>query len=385
MHPTGTPAPERRDAAPAATATATATTYRDAGVDLAAAGDAVGRIAALARTTLAAGPAGGPIGHFGGTYRLPAGPEQVLVASADGVGTKLKLAFALGGAAHARVGADLVNHCVNDVLALGARPLFFLDYVAAGRLDPGTLERLVGGMAEACRDNGLALIGGETAEMPGFYAEGEYDVAGFIVGTVAPAALVDGSAVRAGDVLIGLASGGLQTNGYSLARRVLGLTGDHEVDRRLLARPLPGGGGETVGEALLRPHRSFLPAVLPLLGEGLLRGMAHITGGGLLDNLPRMLPAGLAAELDPSAWTTPAIFDLLVEEGGITPAERYRAFNMGIGFVLAVAPEAVDGIQGRLAAGGAAPAVVGRVVPRAGDGAAVRGLVGNSDGGERDA
>ena len=363
----------------------TATTYRDAGVDVDAANAAVDRIARLARSTFGGGPDGGaalPVGHFGGAYRLPAGPDRILVASADGVGTKLKLAFVLGGAAHARVGADLVNHCVNDVLALGARPLFFLDYVAMGRLDPDALEGVVGGITAACRDNGVALIGGETAEMPGFYADGEYDVAGFIVGEVAPEAVVDGSAIRAGDVLIGLASDGLHTNGYSLARRILGLTGDPAVDRRLLARPLPGAD-ETLGEALLRPHRSYLPAVRPLLARGLIRGMAHVTGGGLVDNVPRMLPADLAAEFDRTAWVVPPILSYLVEAGGVEPAERYRVFNMGLGFVLAVAPgdvaEALSGL-------GADAAVVGRVVPRGGAAfPGTRGLFEATGGGKPDA
>ena len=375
MHPRGTEAAGADQAA-------TGTTYRQAGVDIDAATAAVDRIARLARSTFGAGDqVGHPVGHFGGTYRLPAGDDRLLVASADGVGTKLKLAFVLGGTAHARVGADLVNHCVNDILALGARPLFFLDYVAMGRLEPTTLAALVGGMAGACRENGLALIGGETAEMPGVYADGEYDVAGFIVGEVAPQAAIDGSAVRAGDALIGLASDGLQTNGYSLARHVLGLTGGHEVDGRLLAAPL-AGTGESLGEALMQPHRSYLPAVRPLIERGLVRGMAHITGGGLIDNLPRMLPSDLAAELDPSAWSVPPIIDHLVRVGQVPPRDRYRVFNMGLGFVLAVAPSDVPEALATLAHH-AEPAarVIGRVVPRgAGASAPVRGVFGQIDG-----
>jgi phosphoribosylformylglycinamidine cyclo-ligase len=349
------------------------TTYRDAGVDVDAAGSAVARIARLAESTVGGDGGGWPIGHFGGVYRLPAGGDRLLVASADGVGTKLKLAFALGGEAHARVGADLVNHCVNDILALGARPLFFLDYVAMGRLDPTTLETLVAGMSAACRESGLALIGGETAEMPGFYTDGEYDVAGFIVGEVAPDVAIDGAAMREDDVLIGLPSLGLHTNGYSLARRILGMTGDGETDRALLAEPLPGGAGETIGEGLMRPHPSYLAAVRPLLDAGLVRGMAHVTGGGLVDNVPRMLPAGLAAAFDPAAWETPPIFDLLVRRGRVSAAERYRVFNMGIGFVLAVAPD--DAAAALALLGGRDAAVIGRVVPRAdGEGPAIRGL-----------
>jgi phosphoribosylformylglycinamidine cyclo-ligase len=310
---------------------------------------------------------------------LPAGGDRILVASADGIGTKLKLAFALGGMAHHRVGADLVNHCVNDILALGARPLFFLDYVAMGRLEAATLEALVGGMAEVCQENGLALIGGETAEMPGLYAAGEYDAAGFIVGEVAPNATIDGSAVREGDVLVGLPSGGLQTNGYSLARRIVGLTGEGDEDRRRLAAPLPGGGGESVGEALMGPHRSFLPAMRPLLERGLVRGMAHVTGGGLIDNVPRMLSPKLAAEIDPRTWRAPPIFAYLVRGGRVSPVERYRAFNMGIGFVAAVAPDDAEEALSALAGSGAV--AVGRVVSRGGEAApAVRGLTDDDDG-----
>jgi phosphoribosylformylglycinamidine cyclo-ligase len=322
-----------------------ATTYRDAGVDIDAATAAVDRLKSHAHATFATASAdAAPIGHFGGVYRLDAGPDRFLVASADGIGTKLKVAFVLGGEAHARVGADLVNHCVNDILACGARPLFFLDYVAMGQLDGVVLESLVGGMAQACRENGLALIGGETAEMPGLYAVGEYDAAGFIVGMVEPDAYIDGRAVRAGDRLIGLPSAGLHTNGFSLARRIVGLSGDAETDRALLAQALPGGAGESVGAALMTPHLSYAPEILPLIERGLVHGMAHITGGGLLDNVPRMLPEGLAASFDPSTWTATAnpIFAYLVDRGNVPVAEQYRAFNMGLGFVFAVAPDDVD-------------------------------------------
>ena len=352
--------------------------YRDAGVDIDAATAAVSRIKARAAVTLGGGLAA-PVGHFGGMYRLPAGPDRILVASADGVGTKLKLAFVLDGDAHARVGADLVNHCVNDILALGARPLFFLDYVAMGRLDPATLDALVGGMASACAEQGLALIGGETAEMPGLYAPGEYDVAGFIVGEVAPDAVVDGSAIRAGDILVGLPSDGLHTNGYSLARRIFGLSGDSEEDRRRLERPLPGGDNETIGAALMRPHRSYLAAVMPLVQQGLVRGMAHITGGGLPDNLPRILPQGVAADLDPASWPRQPIFDELIRAGALAEDERYRVFNMGIGFVLVVNPDRVPEVLAAIPDA----LVIGRVGVTEGDNRPlVRGLV---DGGAPDA
>lgn len=319
-----------------------AVTYRDAGVDIDAANAALERVKAHAQGTFGSADAA-PIGHFGGVYRLGAGPDRLLVASADGIGTKLKIAFLLGGESHARVGADLVNHCVNDILACGARPLFFLDYVAMGQLDGEVLEALVGGMATACRENGLALIGGETAEMPGLYAVGEYDAAGFIVGMVEPNAYIDGSAVRAGDTLIGLPSVGLHTNGFSLARRIVGLSGDAEADRALLAQPLPGGNS-SVGAALMAPHPSYANDLLPLIDRGVVHGMAHITGGGLLDNVPRMLPDGLAASFDRSTWAVNQIFDFLVSRGNVPVAEQYRAFNMGLGFVFAVAPDDADSV-----------------------------------------
>lgn len=319
------------------------TSYRDAGVDIDRAARSLGAIAGFARSTANAGTSG-EIGHFGGIYRLPAGADRLLIASADGIGTKIKLAFVLGGEAHRRVGGDLVNHCVNDILACGARPLFFLDYIAMGEIDPGALEGLVEGMAAACAANGAALIGGETAEMPGLYAPGEYDAAGFIVGEVAPSDFIDGSTVQAGDALIGLPSAGLHTNGFSLARLIVGLAGDKEHDRLLLEKPLPDGNGETVGAALLAPHLSYFPRVYPLVQQGMVRGIAHITGGGLLDNLPRMLPNGVVAVLDQSSWTVNPVFSYLVETGNVEARERYRAFNMGIGMVLAVRPQDVPGV-----------------------------------------
>ncbi len=352
------------------------TSYRQAGVDIDAANASVARIADMARATFGSGAAR-PIGHFGGTFHLAAGGDRMLVASADGIGTKLKLAFILGDEAHARVGADLVNHCVNDILTLGARPLFFLDYVAMGSLDRDTLERLVGGMADACRANGVALIGGETAEMPGMYADGEYDAAGFIVGEVAPDAAIDGTAVRAGDVLIGLPSSGLHTNGYSLARAIVGLTGDLAADRERLGAPLPGDEDISLGAALLAPHLSYLAAVSPLLATGQIHGMAHITGGGLVDNVPRMLPDGLAAEFDPGTWAAPPVFAYLCEQGNVATAERYRAFNMGLGFVLAVAASEAAAVLAELNPADAGARIVGQIVARPNTtGPAVLGLPG---------
>src|SRR5690348_7509797 len=260
-----------------------ATDYRSAGVDIEAGNEVVRRIRGLARGTFTPGVIS-EIGSFGGLFGLSAAAlrDPVLVASADGVGTKLRVAFLTG--VHDTVGRDLVNHCVNDILVQGARPLFFLDYLATGRLDPDVAVKIVEGLARACRENGCALLGGETAEMPGFYAEGEYDVAGFIVGAVERDRIVDGRAIAPGDVLIGLPSSGLHTNGYSLARTIV-------FDRlRLCVRDRVDALGRTVGEALLEPHRTYLHLVTPLLETRVIKGMAHITGGGITDNLPRVLP-----------------------------------------------------------------------------------------------
>ncbi len=305
--------------------------YKDAGVDIDAKMSAIDRFKESARATLGTGA--GPIGHFGGTYLIPSGPDRILVASADGVGTKLKLAFALGGDAHAGVGRDIVNHCVNDILALGASPLFFLDYFATGKLDPDVAAQVVGGVADSCLANGMALLGGETAEMPDMYPDGEYDLAGFIVGGVEPDRIVDGSKIEAGDAVIGFPSTGLHTNGYSLARRIAGLTGERDADLAILNRTHLADG-VTLGAALMAPHRSYLSEIRPLLDAGVVRGMAHITGGGLKDNLPRSLPAGCIARIDPSTWSHPPVFDYLIERGHVASEEQFRAFNMGIGFVV---------------------------------------------------
>jgi len=304
--------------------------YRQSGVDIDAGNEAVRRIKTLARGTYTPGVVSG-VGSFGGLFALdPSVPDPVLVASADGVGTKLKLAFMTG--VHDTIGVDLVNHCVNDILVQGARPLFFLDYLATGRLSPHVAEQIVRGMAAACSANGCALLGGETAEMPGFYQPGEYDVAGFIVGLVSRSRIIDGRGIAAGDVLIALPSSGLHTNGYSLARRivfdVLGLRADSHVPEL----------GETVAEALMRPHRSYLPDIAPLLDRGSIKGMAHITGGGITENLPRILPEGRHFSLDRKSWTVPPLFTWLQRAGGIDDEEMFRALNMGVGLLIVASP-----------------------------------------------
>jgi phosphoribosylformylglycinamidine cyclo-ligase len=305
--------------------------YRASGVDIDAGNEAVRRIKALARSTYTEGVVSG-VGSFGGLFALdPAIEAPVLVASADGVGTKLKVAFMAG--VHNTIGADLVNHCVNDILVQGARPLFFLDYLATGRLAPEVAEQIVLGMADACRANGCALLGGETAEMPGFYAPGEYDVAGFIVGVVSKPGIVDGRRIVPGDVLVALPSSGLHTNGYSLARRIAFDELKLGVDSYVEAL------GETVGQALLRTHRSYLPEVLPVLDRGWIKGMAHITGGGITENLPRTLPDGCGFSLDRDSWRVPPVFQWLQRAGQLDDAEMFRAFNMGVGLIAVCAPE----------------------------------------------
>src|SRR5687768_15307922 len=309
--------------------------YKAAGVDIDAGTETVRRIRALARSTFTSGVLS-DIGSFGSLFQLEPGRfrEPVLVSSADGVGTKLKIAFLLNR--HDTVGTDLVNHCVNDILVQGAEPLFFLDYLATGRLSPDVAEAIIGGMAAACRENGCALLGGETAEMPGFYADGEYDIAGFIVGAVAKERLITGRAIVAGDVLVGVPSSGLHTNGYSLARRIvfehLGLTVDSHVPEL----------GRTLGDVLLEPHRTYLPIVQPLLEGGRIKGMAHITGGGITDNLPRVLPHGTAAIVDVASWEVPPIFRWLQRNGRVPAEDIMRTFNMGLGLIIVTARDKAE-------------------------------------------
>jgi phosphoribosylformylglycinamidine cyclo-ligase len=298
--------------------------YAAAGVNIDTAASIKSIIKGLARSTAVPGVLS-EIGLFGGLFQLQGYKEPVLVASTDGVGTKLTIAALLGR--HGSVGIDLVNHCVNDIFTCGASPLFFLDYIAMGKLIPTQVESIVAGMVEACRETGCALIGGETAEMPGIYAPGDYDVVGFIVGAVERPSILTGAAIITGDVLIGLPSSGLHTNGYSLARKVF------EVESRpsVLDSYYPEVGC-TLGEALLVPHRSYYHLLKPLLP--LLKGMAHITGGGIPENLPRILPPTRAARIDSRSWPVPPLFSLIQQKGRISRREMFRVFNMGIGMIL---------------------------------------------------
>jgi phosphoribosylformylglycinamidine cyclo-ligase len=301
--------------------------YSDAGVDIDAATRATRRIRQLAQQTFNDRTLS-DIGSFGGMFdgAFPQLKQPVLVASADGVGTKLKIAFLTG--IHNTVGRDLVNHCVNDILVQGARPLFFLDYIATGKLIPVTVAAIVEGIARGCSENGCVLLGGETAEMPGFYGEGEYDVAGFIVGVVDRDKVIDGKSITEGDVLLGLPSVGLHTNGYSFARKLFLETAGYTVDTRIAELKM------TIGEALLQPHISYLSALSGVLDSGMIKGLAHITGGGLTDNVPRILPEGVAVEIEQGSWPALPIFNLMRQIGSVSDTEMYRSFNMGIGMVI---------------------------------------------------
>jgi phosphoribosylformylglycinamidine cyclo-ligase len=304
--------------------------YAAAGVDIDAKTAALARARQAIRSTFTPGVLG-DVGGFGGLFRpdWSVYRDPVLVASTDGVGTKLKVASAVGR--HDTCGADLVNHCVNDILVQGARPLFFLDYIAAGKLDSAILTAVIEGIARGCRENQTALLGGETAEMPGFYADGEYDVAGTIVGAVDREKILDGSRVRAGDVALGLPSAGLHTNGYSLARKIL----FDDLGKRP-SEKMKELGGRTIGDVLLAPHLSYLRALEPLLAESLVHAMAHITGGGFYDNIPRVLPEDVDVVIRTGSWPVLPIFDLLRREGQVSLEEMYRVFNMGIGMVVFV-------------------------------------------------
>jgi len=330
-------------------------TYRQAGVDIDAGAELVRRIGPLARATRTAEVLSG-VGGFAGLCGLPPGmTEPVLVSGTDGVGTKLKLAFAAD--VHDTVGIDLVAMCANDVLTVGARPLFFLDYFATGRLDVSRAEAVVRGIAEGCRRAGCALLGGETAELPGMYQEGEYDLAGFVVGVVERQQILDGGAIRAGDALVGIASSGLHSNGYSLARRVLFEKLGYGLDDAL------GEVGCTVGEALLEPTRIYAAAVLELraaLGDAL-HGLCHVTGGGLTDNLPRVLPEGLGARLDLASYQRPPLFSVIAAGGPVDEGEMRRTFNLGVGMVAVVAAARSDEAIAALAGAGEKAWLLGRV------------------------
>ncbi len=304
-------------------------TYRDSGVDIDAANEAVGRIKGHVRSTF------GPevladIGGFGGLFAFDKSKyeDPVLVASTDGVGTKLKIAFALDR--HDTVGIDLVSHCINDILVQGARPLFFLDYISVGRLKPHVIEEIVKGLAAGCREGGCALIGGETAEMPGLYADGEYDLAGTIVGVVERGSLILGKSIKPGDMILGLPSTGLHTNGYSLARKICfdlaGLSPTDYVSEL----------GTSIGEELLKPHRCYEKALRPFIRKGIIKGMAHITGGGFYDNIPRILPEGCRAHIMKGSWPVLPIFEYLASKGNVPENDMYRTFNMGIGMVVVI-------------------------------------------------
>ena len=335
-------------------------TYRDAGVDIDAANRATEKIKDLARATFNARTLS-EIGSFGGMFdgAFPTMRGPVLVASADGVGTKLKIAFATG--VHNTIGRDLVNHCVNDILVQGARPLFFLDYIATGKLAPETITGIVEGIALGCRENGCVLLGGETAEMPGFYADGEYDVAGFIIGVVDQEKVIDGRAIAPGDIVLGLPSVGLHTNGYSLARKLFFEDAGYGPEAYL------DDLSDTVGAALLKPHLSYLPAIEGLLDQGVIKGLAHITGGGLRENIPRILPEGTSVEIWRDSWPVLPIFQLMQRIGSVEDAEMFRTFNMGIGMVIVCAEESAARAKTHLESSGGACYQIGRVIRGSGE------------------
>ena len=329
-------------------------TYSDAGVDIDAATRATERIKELARQTFNQRTLS-EIGSFGGMFdgAFPSLQHPVLVASADGVGTKLKIAFLSG--VHNTIGRDLVNHCVNDILVQGARPLFFLDYIATGKLLPEVVAGIVEGIANGCRENGCVLLGGETAEMPDFYSAGEYDVAGFIVGVAGREKIIDGKQIVPGDVLLALPSVGLHTNGYSLARKLFFDVAGHKVDTQLDEL------GMTVGEALLQPHVSYLKPLEGLLNSGMIKGLAHITGGGLTDNIPRILPEGSAVEIDKGSWPVLPVYTLMQGIGNVSEREMYRTFNMGVGMVIVCAPQKAETVKSDIKQQGESVYEIGRV------------------------
>ena len=328
--------------------------YSDAGVSIDAANIAKEKIKQLARTTFNARTLS-EIGSFGGMFdgAFPNLKQPVLVASADGVGTKLKVAFLTD--THNTIGRDLVNHCVNDILVQGARPLFFLDYIATGVLAPEVVASIVEGITNGCRENNCVLLGGETAEMPGFYAEGEYDVAGFIVGVVDRARVIDGRRIAPNDTVLALPSVGLHTNGYSLARKLFFDVAGDQADTHITALD------KTIGAALLEPHKSYLPALERLLDANLIKGLAHITGGGLTENIPRILPEGTSVTIARDTWPVLPIFKLMQEIGHIADAEMFRTFNMGVGMVIVCDKQDAEAIKSHLQERGETVYEIGRV------------------------
>ncbi|HUZ94989.1 MAG TPA: phosphoribosylformylglycinamidine cyclo-ligase [Edaphobacter sp.] len=329
--------------------------YADAGVDITSAERSKQRIKMLARKTFNRQVLS-EIGGFGGLFALDLEkyPNPVLVSSADGVGTKLKVAFELG--IHHTVGQDLVNHCVNDIAVQGATPLFFLDYLATGKLDNAIIETVVQGISEACRANGCALIGGETAQMPGFYADGEYDLAGTIIGAVNRDKIITGDTIQVGDVLVGLPSNGLHTNGYSLARKLLFEEAKYSPDHYVNELK------DKAGAALMRTHRSYLAIIKKLTGAEVVNGMAHITGGGITENLPRILPKGMGAVVDLASWQVPPLFEHLQALGNVDQDEMLRTFNMGIGLIAAIPAEKIKKAKAILNRANERHVIIGRVV-----------------------
>ncbi len=333
----------------------TAVTYADAGVDIDRANRTKKRIKYLAHKTFTRSVLS-EIGGFGGLFAVDKAKwvDPILVSSVDGVGTKLKIAFEMD--VHHTIGADLVNHCVNDIAVQGATPLFFMDYLASGRIEPEVIEKVIEGLAEACKHNGCALIGGETAEMPGFYPDGEYDLAGFIVGAVERERIISGKAVEVGDVILGLASNGLHTNGYALARKLLFEVGKYTLDSYV--NELKG----KVGNELLRTHKSYWPAIKRLVDGECVSAMAHITGGGITENLPRVLPRGVAAVIEMGSWQVPPIFEHLQQLGNVPQEEMFRTFNMGLGMLLIVPSKKFKKAQTVLERAGEKAFTVGRIV-----------------------
>jgi phosphoribosylformylglycinamidine cyclo-ligase len=330
--------------------------YKDAGVDIDAANQATERIKKLARSTFNENVLS-EIGGFGGMFNgvFADTREPVLVASCDGVGTKIKVAFATG--VHNTIGYDLVAHCINDILVQGAKPLFFLDYIAAGKLDPDVITQVVEGLTRACAESNCALLGGETAEMPGLYAEGEYDIAGFIVGVVDRRRIINGARITAGDIVIGLPSVGLHTNGYSLARKLFFDTAGYKLDQRVPEL------GCTPAEEFLKPHKSYLPALERLVEhEGMIKGLAHITGGGLVENIPRILPTNVDVAIKEGSWPVLPIFELMRKIGDVPREDMLRTFNLGVGMVVIINPQVLQFVEDKFNSAHQEFYIIGEVV-----------------------